>query len=600
MCGILFSLTSRDSPIDSTVWQSLIDLNTKRGPDSQTTREAHVGQDQNLVAHFFSSVLHLRGKSNVVQPLASKSTGDILCWNGEVFDGLPMSTEENDTQVLFGQLEEADDILKVISRVEGPFAFVFWQQRTNTIWFGRDCLGRRSLLWRRTASSLLICSTAQRWDSEQERSLWEEIPANGIYGIHLDGSSGKEPVFNVDNHPVCLYPWISPDDDHDKLDLDSSLVLAFPKLNRAIPSKPIAEQLLEPDLEYISAMHNHVKAFQKVLDEAVRVRVADIPFHSVDHDQPRVAILFSGGLDCICLAALADKHLPIHEPIDLLNVAFENPRSQNAKKNKQSNPSCQQSTYDTPDRITGREGVKELRLISPKRQWNFVEINVPYNEAMAHRQEIIDRMFPLDTVMDLSIAMALWFAARGKGEINLDDSVKPYHSHARVLISGLGADEQLGGYSRHREAFRRGGWEQLIDEASFNMKTQLDVDRISTRNLGKASFWVSKVYLQLTLTYATSFTGRDDRIISDHGKEARFPYLSTHVVNHLCQLPIDIKMDMRYGRGFGEKLLLRQVAVDLGLSKASRNWKRAIQFGAKTAKMTGDRRSEKGQHKLEN
>lgn len=42
-----------------------------------------------------------------------------------------MSTEENDTQVLFGQLEEADDILKVISRIEGPFAFVFWQVNNN-------------------------------------------------------------------------------------------------------------------------------------------------------------------------------------------------------------------------------------------------------------------------------------------------------------------------------------------------------------------------------------------------------------------------------------------------------------------------------------
>lgn len=41
------------------------------------------------------------------------------------------------------------------------------------------------------------------------------------------------------------------------------------------------------------------------------------------------------------------------------------------------------------------------RSIAPNRQWNFVEINVPYHEAMAHRQEIIDRMFPLDTVMDL-------------------------------------------------------------------------------------------------------------------------------------------------------------------------------------------------------
>lgn len=115
--------------------------------------------------------------------------------------------------------------------------------------------------------------------------------------------------------------------------------------------------------------------------------------------------------------------------------------------------------------------------------------------------------------------------------------------------------------------------------------------------MGKTSFSVSKVCLHSPSR--ALFVGRDDRIISDHGKEARFPYLSTHVVNHLCQLPIDIKMDMRYGRGFGEKLLLRQVAVDLGLSKASRNWKRAIQFGAKTAKMTGDRRSEKGQHKLE-
>lgn len=33
-----------------------------------------------------------------------------------------------------------------------------------------------------------------------------------------------------------------------------------------------------------------------------------------------------------------------------------------------------------------------------------------------------------------------------------------------MLLSGLGADEQLGGYSRHREAFRHGGWDHLIKE----------------------------------------------------------------------------------------------------------------------------------------
>jgi asparagine synthetase B (glutamine-hydrolysing) len=49
----------------------------------------------------------------------------------------------------------------------------------------------------------------------------------------------------------------------------------------------------------------------------------------------------------------------------------------------------------------------------------------------------------------------------------VDEVQTEYESHARVLISGLGADEQLGGYSRHREAFRHGSWERLIEEVSL-------------------------------------------------------------------------------------------------------------------------------------
>jgi len=75
--------------------------------------------------------------------------------------------------------------------------------------------------------------------------------------------------------------------------------------------------------------------------------------------------MFSGGLDCICLAALADKYIPKEETIDLLNVGFENPRIQQAKKDKkksgfQKNDSVY-DVYDVPDRLTGRQGVEELR-----------------------------------------------------------------------------------------------------------------------------------------------------------------------------------------------------------------------------------------------
>lgn len=97
------------------------------------------------------------------------------------------------------------------------------------------------------------------------------------------------------------------------------------------------------------------------------------------------------------------RHVPRGEPIDLLNVAFENPRSLNApnkqnlqeervqrkrskKERKEGAPVApignepsvaadetpKIGPYDVPDRITGKEEVEELRRLCPHRQWNFV------------------------------------------------------------------------------------------------------------------------------------------------------------------------------------------------------------------------------------
>jgi hypothetical protein len=66
------------------------------------------------------------------------------------------------------------------------------------------------------------------------------------------------------------------------------------------------------------------------------------------------------------------------EPIDLLNVAFENPRKMNAnsdenKKQKQQHaPKLRKDAYRVPDRVTGLMEVEELRRLCPGRVWNFV------------------------------------------------------------------------------------------------------------------------------------------------------------------------------------------------------------------------------------
>jgi len=53
-----------------------------------------------------------------------------------------------------------------------------------------------------------------------------------------------------------------------------------------------------------------------------------------------------------------------------------------------------------------------------------------------------------------------------------------YTSYAEILLLGMGADEQLAGYARHRTRFENYGMDALIAEVKMEMK------RISERNLG--------------------------------------------------------------------------------------------------------------------
>ena len=146
-------------------------------------------------------------------------------------------------------------------------------------------------------------------------------------------------------------------------------------------------------------------------------------------------------------------------------------------------------------------------------------------------------------------------------------------------MNGLGSDELLGGYGRHRTAFNTGGWKSVleevihfwlcVDERLTSRQLQLEVDRIPIRNLG-----------------------RDDRVISSHGKETRHPFLSLTVVDFLARLPVHLKMDPRLEIGMGDKLLLRLAARKVGLIEASERKKRAMQFGSHSARMKGERRGD--------
>ncbi|KAJ6089752.1 hypothetical protein N7467_004968 [Penicillium canescens] len=567
MCGIFFSLSSSSLTPPT---QETCNLLKQRGPDScktHTLQKDIKGQDGSTsplsyYLTFTSTVLSLRGDHVYTQPLVDTTTQSVLCWNGEAWKIGGERVQGNDTEDVFNlflqavQCESNDAVerlAKAIESLSGPFAFVFYDAVHSRVFYSRDCLGRRSLLEGFDENgNLKICSICD----SSSISCFREVGTEGVYTIDLERP--QDPM--VSPRELCqiqTLPWSS-----DPSPPAGHIRKPIPPMNTSLPTEQ--PPALTTDSPFI-------KELESMLRQSLELRIQNVPEppNYLLGKTAKTAVLFSGGLDCTLLARLSHDIIPLEEPIDLLNVAFENPRvAAAAKANQQNSSSPSLSIYENcPDRMTGRSAHSELQKTCPGRTWRFIAIDIPYSETLAHREQVKRLMRPHNTEMDQSIACALYFASRGQGTIQTS-STDP-HSHppsyttsARVLLSGLGADELFAGYGRHGVAFNRGGFQDLISEIN------LDVSRLGSRNLG-----------------------RDDRVLSHWGRETRFPYLDEEFVAWVSRAPVWVKC------GFGlpeteatadidsEKLALRLVALRLGLSKVSREKKRAIQFGARTAKM---------------
>ncbi|KAE8376534.1 asparagine synthase-domain-containing protein [Aspergillus bertholletiae] len=580
MCGIFFSLSASGPVLPN---EETCGLLRNRGPDSlqvqQVERNVNTDQTRSVpsVLTFVSTVLSMRGDQVVAQPLVDDTTQSVLCWNGDAWKIAGEPIRGNDTQLIFNLLLQAarlscnsgssatldggsttQRVVDVISSISGPFSFIFYDAISAKLYFSRDCLGRRSLLQGLDETGAFkICSLCDGTSSTH----FDEVGTTGVhmidftYRVMQDSPISEADTTHFNPDSIQTLPWES-------VDHPGHLRNPIPPMNRSVP------QNVPPQLGVESPCVSELE--QRLLASlALRIQNVRDPPGYIAERNGKVAVLFSGGLDCTILARLSHELLPADESIDLLNVAFENPRVAAAA----SKEAKEGSVYENcPDRITGRAAFAELQAVCPSRNWRFVAIDIPYAETLAHRDTVKRLMRPHNTEMDLSIACALYFASRGQGsafdshEGNADS--QSYTTPARVLLSGLGADELFAGYARHGMAYSRNGFEGLIDEID------LDVSRLGKRNLG-----------------------RDNRVIAHWGREARFPYLDEDFVSWVVQAPVWEKCGFGLAEPEGndstistsdidpEKRALRLVALKLGMPNVAREKKRAIQFGSRTAKM---------------
>lgn len=522
---------------------------SNRGPDYE-----RIVYNHGILYH--GAVLWQQGNELCCQPVESIDNDTLLLFNGDLYMKSLNDFDKSDTEFLFSLIikaETEDEFLNIFKTITGPFSIICFFK--SKLYFARDSLGRNSLILGKHFDAIFLTSVV---DPSSEKLEAIELPPLGIFSIDLETKEIQLFPFqdlNVHQHnlsqlelvrkimpvKVChqVKPeWLIRSEKHQNFSFDDAC-------------KNLGDEDFFDELLKNPAILKTCKKFLRLLTNSVEERVRQTPKMCkicVKSNENlcchcRVGILFSGGVDCSMIAVIAEKFIESDLPIDLMNVSFEKVSYNNKKT---------EINWNVPDRLTGLETLQELRQLCPKRKFNLIEINVTRAELGENIRKLSNLVFPLSNVLDESLGAALYFASRGQGTVD----GATFSSQCRVILTGSGADELFGGYSRHRNAFKR----STPDNDLLLEELTLDWIRLPSRNLA-----------------------RDDRVIADNGITVRAPFIEENFVHFVQQLKPLQRCFPALLEGVGDKLLLRLCAYKLGLKSCSKFRKRALQFGSRIA-----------------
>jgi len=546
-----------------------------RGPDVSQPLEFH-GPSFHL--DMFSSVLQIQGRRVCKQPVVSESSGSILLWNGE-FLNHSFSTD-SDTQIVLSALDSCASVPVCLDSIEGPFSFVLFENRTNLLWFGKDKVGRRSLLVRLSAD---------------KREL--VISSSGLGGgIELPAGRG---IYSLDLHcgTLELHPW------------PTSPTLHSPDFLSGVATADLSElhnrfrKGIQRHMQSISRPSSLGILFSGGVDSAILASIAADVYQSCDHHLVGIDLInvACGGdvvspdraTGLVTYSDLLSKFPTVPLRFICVNILSENIEKFESRILELSAPNDTHMDFNISSALWfGGRG--EGRILSPSfvtdPDWIDIKSSIVSSESVESATEnrrpkkvpivggvIVDALCHLcckrkakpgciQTACKICcktsgcIAHTPWVTPEVIKSVDLNEFVNRYLtedsvvSDCRVLLVGHGADEVFGGYGRHETKNAKGGPEALKNELL------LDLRRLWQRNLG-----------------------RDDRILADSGRDVRHPFLDEAVIDFVSRLAVE-NLSTKNGEN---KPLLRQLARNfLGISSAAFFRKRAIQFGTRIAQRT--------------
>ena len=393
MCGIAgtISLEDRATALD-------LAMIRHRGPDSDgewRSPDGHV-----WFGHTRLAILDL--SPGGAQPMLDEATGNVIVFNGEIYNHLALRKElQQIAELRFQGTSDTETLLKgfgiwgrdILPRLEGMFAFAIYVAQSRSVFLARDRFGIKPLYLKKgnPSDGIQFCSEVRPLIANACPSLTKETLAAYLH-------CGACP------HETLLFPEIEelPAGSWSRIHAAADGVIAtrpvvfWPSSKTSRSSGSIASAALSSANRPMV-----VRKVRQLLEDSVQKHLlSDVP----------VACFLSGGIDSSILVALASRLSPDHKP----------------------------STFSVGFAESGFDESVFAKLISQRYETDHHHIQLGEDEKLSLATEAIG-------AMDLPSydAINTYIVSKKVAETGL-----------KVAISGLGADEIFGGYPIFRDYWR--------------------------------------------------------------------------------------------------------------------------------------------------
>ena len=274
-----------------------------RGPDDEGYEELPMGGDESGPVAGFGfrrlSIMDLTAAGH--QPMFNSHTGDCLIFNGEIYNFRSLRAELQLRGILFRGTSDSEVLLQALStwgeaaleKLQGMYAFAFYEAKTRRILLARDPLGIKPLYVASLPDRFVFASEIR--SVRASGLVPDDLDMGGIAGMLAYGAvqSPRTIYDRIRSFPAGASQW-----------LDAGVVAGRPQLTPRRHWNFPAHTRAATDIPTAAA-----NVRQLLQDSVLRHLVADVP----------VGVFLSAGIDSTIIASFAREFTP---HVTALTVGF--------------------------------------------------------------------------------------------------------------------------------------------------------------------------------------------------------------------------------------------------------------------------------------